>query len=110
MRFQKWTWGLIFASLGIRLLLLGSYPLMDQTESRYAEIPREMLVLGDWVTPRLDPVTPFWGKPPLSFWATALSYRIFGVSEFTARLPSFLFSVGVLFLTMFLACLLYTSL
>lgn len=86
----------------MRILTLGSYPLMDPTESRYAEIGREMVATGDWVTPRLDEA-PFWGKPPLSFWMTALSYEVFGQSEFSARLPSFLLAALSVWLTFVLA-------
>ena len=74
----------------VRLLSLGTYPLTDSTEARYAEIARKMLETGQWLVPQIDYGTPFWGKPPLSFWLTALSYKFFGVSEFSARLPAFL--------------------
>jgi 4-amino-4-deoxy-L-arabinose transferase-like glycosyltransferase len=70
-----------------RFLLLGAFPLMDPTESRYAEIARQMFVLGDWITPWIAPGEPFWGKPPLSFWLTAGSFQLFGVSDFASRLP-----------------------
>ncbi|MEQ8820141.1 MAG: glycosyltransferase family 39 protein [Sumerlaeia bacterium] len=78
---------------GIRFLTLGLYPIFDTTEARYAEIPREMVSSGDWITPQLDPGLPFWGKPPLSFWITAVSFRVFGFSEFSARLPHLLVSL-----------------
>jgi 4-amino-4-deoxy-L-arabinose transferase-like glycosyltransferase len=71
---------------------------MDTTESRYAEIAREMVATGDWVTPRLDLGVPFLAKPPLSFWLTATSFRAFGLSEFAARLPSWLLSVFMVWL------------
>ena len=86
-----------------RLLTLGAYPLLDPTEGRYAEIPREMVVTGNWVTPQLEPGTPFWGKPPLSFWLTALSYNVFGINEFGARFPSFFLAVFSSLLTFVLA-------
>ena len=81
--------------LGVRLLSLGLYPLMDNTEARYADISRVMFVLGDWVTPWFDVGVPFWGKPPLSFWTTALSFSLLGVNEFAARLPHFLAALSV---------------
>jgi len=56
-------------------------------EGRYAEIPREMLASGDWVTPRLNDLK-YFEKPPLQYWLTAASYRFFGEDEWTARLPS----------------------
>ena len=83
----------------IRALTLGSYPIFDSTESRYAEIPREMLATGNWITPQLDPSDPFWGKPPLSFWITAISFQALGVSEVSARLPHLLVSFMTVALT-----------
>lgn len=74
----------------LRFVSLGMYPLFDPTEGRYAEIGRKMFELGNWVTPFIEYDVPFWAKPPLSFWLTAISYKIFGVNEFAARLPSFL--------------------
>lgn len=88
------TLGVLFA----RLLSLATYPLMDTTEARYAEIGRKMVELGDWVTPWYDYGVPFWGKPPLSFWLTALSFKTFGINEFAARLPHFLLGALVLWL------------
>lgn len=75
----------------VRFATLGAYPLMDPTEGRYAEIGREMLRTGNWVTPQLHPGEPFLGKPPLSFWTTAIFFRLFGVNEFSARASSFFF-------------------
>ncbi|MCX7011548.1 MAG: glycosyltransferase family 39 protein [Candidatus Sumerlaeota bacterium] len=82
-----------------RVASLGAYPLMDTTEGRYAEIGRQILSTGHWVMPDLAPGLPFWGKPPLSFWLTAISFKCLGVSEFTARFPSFLLSIFVVWLT-----------
>ncbi|MDO8773638.1 MAG: glycosyltransferase family 39 protein [Burkholderiaceae bacterium] len=87
---QAPVWWALAVVLGLRLTSLGLYPLMDKTEARYAEIARVMFALGDWVTPWYDRGVPFWGKPPLSFWTTALSFAMFGVNEFAARLPHFL--------------------
>ncbi|HEU6454869.1 MAG TPA: glycosyltransferase family 39 protein, partial [Roseateles sp.] len=70
-----------------RLSAMAWLPLMDTTEARYGDIGRRMAALGDWVTPWFDEGVPFWGKPPLSFWLTAASMRLFGLSEFAARLP-----------------------
>jgi len=63
---------------------LGTIPLLEPDEGRYAEIPREMLASGDFVTPHLNGVV-YLEKPPLYFWGTALSLRIFGETEFGAR-------------------------
>ena len=78
------------AAAAVRLATLGMYPLMDTTEARYAEIARRMAELGDWVTPWIDHAEPYWGKPPLVFWITSASFKLFGTSEFAARLPHWL--------------------
>lgn len=68
-------------------------PLLDPDEGRYAEIPREMLASGDWITPRLDALE-YLEKPPLQYWATAIAYRVLGFSQGAARL----WTVGLAFL------------
>jgi 4-amino-4-deoxy-L-arabinose transferase-like glycosyltransferase len=78
-----------------RLLSLAFYPLMDMTESRYADIARRMAASGDWITLSLDEMRTFWGKPALSFWATAAGLKLFGVSAWAARVPHFLMGLGV---------------
>lgn len=92
-----WIALLAFAVLA-RLLLLGSYPLADTTEARYAEVARLMLSSGDWITPQIEAGVPFWGKPPLSFWLTAGSFSFLGISEFAARLPALLQLMATAFL------------
>jgi len=59
--------------------------LFQTDEGRYAEIPREMLATGDWVTPRLDGFK-YFEKPALQYWATAVTYALFGQSNWTSRL------------------------
>jgi 4-amino-4-deoxy-L-arabinose transferase-like glycosyltransferase len=54
-------------------------------EGRYADIAREMLDSGDWVTPRLNGLK-YFEKPPLQYWATAGTFALFGLDEWTARL------------------------
>jgi 4-amino-4-deoxy-L-arabinose transferase-like glycosyltransferase len=68
-----------FANLDVRKL-------QHPDEGRYAEIAREMLVSGDWVTPRLDGLK-YFEKPPLQYWLTAASFGAFELDEWTARLP-----------------------
>ena len=92
--------GLLIAA---RLAAMGLLPLMDTTEARYAEIGRKMVERWDWITPWADDGMPFWAKPPLSFWLTALSFKLFGINEFAARLPHFLCTAGVAGLTWRLA-------
>ena len=90
-------WTLAVVAL-VRLLTLGMYPLTDTTEARYAEVARKMVELGDWITPWYDYGVPFWAKPPLSTWLTALSLKLFGINEFAARLPYFLLAVLIAWL------------
>ena len=71
----------------IRLFFNGVIPLMDKTEARYAEIARLMAETGEWVVLQIDYGIPFWAKPPLSTWASALSIQLFGAAEFFVRLP-----------------------
>jgi len=66
---------------------LGSAPLIDPDEGRYAEIPREMLERGDFVTPTLNYVK-YFEKPPLLYWLNAGSIKFLGQNEFAVRLPS----------------------
>ena len=81
---------LIFSLLLLaRLISLSLYPLMDMTEGRYGEIARKMATMNDWITPWFDVGVPFWGKPPLSFWMSALGIKLFGVNEFAVRIPHF---------------------
>jgi len=76
-----------------RLLLTITIPLLDKTESRYAEIARIMQETKQWVVLQIDYGVPFWAKPPLSTWLSAGSFEVFGVNEFAARFPSFLLSI-----------------
>ncbi len=59
--------------------------LFQTDEGRYAEIPREMLASGNWVTPRLDGIK-YFEKPVLQYWATAAAYALFGEHNWSARL------------------------
>jgi 4-amino-4-deoxy-L-arabinose transferase-like glycosyltransferase len=59
--------------------------LADPDEGRYAEIPLQMLLTGDWITPRLNGLK-YFEKPPLQYWTTAVAYTLFGASETASRL------------------------
>ena len=84
----------LFQNLDLLLLLavvaimffyrLGSYPLFDLDEPRYAEAAREMLENGNWITPYFNYELRF-DKPVFFYWLIALAYKLFGVSEFAAR-------------------------
>jgi 4-amino-4-deoxy-L-arabinose transferase-like glycosyltransferase len=75
---------LLWLFLGVVPLFLR--PLWEPGEARYAEISREMLVTGDWLTPRLNQV-PCLDMPPLQYWLSAVSMKLFGVNAAAARLP-----------------------
>jgi 4-amino-4-deoxy-L-arabinose transferase-like glycosyltransferase len=77
---------------------LGRPPLANPDEGRYAEIPREMLATGDWVTPRLDGVN-YFEKPPLMYWTVALAQAAFGPAEWVVRLTPAVFALGGILLT-----------
>ncbi|MCR9118254.1 MAG: glycosyltransferase family 39 protein, partial [bacterium] len=77
--------GLFFAAVVLLFSNL-SYPLVEPDETRYAEVSLEMLQRGDWVIPTIQG-EPFLDKPPLLYWLTMVSYTVFGVSEWAARLP-----------------------
>jgi len=64
---------------------LGHRDLIEPDEGRYAEIPREMVASGDWLTPRLNGFK-YFEKPALQYWATAVGYTLFGETNLTARL------------------------
>ncbi len=81
----------------IRGFLNAVLPLMDKTEARYAEIARIMVETGNWVTPQIDYDIPFWAKPPLSTWLSALCIKVFGVNEFVVRLPYLLLVIMLVF-------------
>ncbi len=80
-----------FANLDYRRLI-------HPDEGRYAEIPREMVVSGDWVTPRLDGIK-YFEKPALQYWLTGVAYEAFGIRQWTARLwPALAGFAGVFFI------------
>ena len=81
----------------ISLSDLGYRRLANPDEGRYSEISREMVVTGDFVTPRLNGLK-YFEKPPLQYWATAVAFTLFGESEFTARLYTALCGLGCILL------------
>lgn len=76
-----------------RLGLMLYLPLADTTEARYGEIARLTVHNGFWLMPHMDIHTPFFAKPPLSTWVSAISIKLLGLNEFAARLPSLLASM-----------------
>ena len=82
--------------------LLGERPLFNPDEGRYAEIPREMLVSGDWLVPRLNNLV-YIEKPPLQYWATATSFELFGTNVWAARLYTGLCGFSTVLVTAWVA-------
>ena len=75
---------------------LGAYGFWEPDEARYGEIAHEMIELRDFIVPHLNYVA-YVEKPPLLYWLTAFSFRIFGIGEFAARMvPAIAAMVGVL--------------
>src|SRR5581483_7014372 len=79
----RW-WGWVALAI-VWLLTIQVRPMLDPDEGRYAEIPREMLTTGNWVTPRLDGLK-YFEKPALQYCATAALYGVFGLSNWSSRL------------------------
>lgn len=77
---------LILLALAPYFINLGESALWDANESFYAETPREMLESSNFVIPMFN-YTFRWQKPPLTYWGVAAAYKLFGISEWSERLP-----------------------
>jgi 4-amino-4-deoxy-L-arabinose transferase-like glycosyltransferase len=82
---KKLVWSLLAAFTIVWLYVLGVRTLVPPDEGRYAEMAREMLASGDWITTRLNGIK-YFEKPPLQTWMNALSFAVFGLGEWQARL------------------------
>jgi len=91
--------GLALAVFALLLFFggLGSYPLLDPDEGRYAEIPREMLARGDFVTPHLNGIL-YFEKPPLYYWLNAAMLSLPGRPEVLCRFAGACFGLAGLWL------------
>lgn len=87
---------LLIVTAAIYMLPAGR-AILDDGNALYAHIAQQMVQRGDWVTPYANGVR-FLDKPPLMFWLTAASYRLFGFNEWAARLPTFLGVFGTAWL------------
>jgi 4-amino-4-deoxy-L-arabinose transferase-like glycosyltransferase len=81
---------------------LGDIPIKDIDEAMHAATSRDMVLSGDWVTPRFNGKN-FYDKTPLYNWLAAISFLIFGFTEFAARLPAALLGSGCVMITYWLA-------
>ena len=103
--FDRHAWCVIALFLFCLVILfsdLGGAALFEPDEGRNAEIGREILLLHDWVTPHYDFI-PRLDKPIFFFGLLALSFKFFGIAEWSARVPSVLAALGCLSLTYILA-------
>lgn len=80
------SWAILAAALIYVATLFAPPHLMDDVDAVQAQIARNMLESGDWVTARLDGI-PYLEKSPLKYWMMAVSFQVFGVSDWAARLP-----------------------
>lgn len=90
---DKWFWLLCLVCLMIVFCSVGSAALFEPDEGRNAEKAREILLLGDWVTPH-ENFLPTLDKPMFFYWLVAIAFKLFGLSEWAARLPSALAALG----------------
>ena len=88
---------LMLLSLAVYLPLFWQLPLI-RSESMYALIPREMLASGSWLTPSLNGV-PYLDKPHLIYWLNLIAYKLLGVSDWVARIPTLAISLGEIWVT-----------
>jgi 4-amino-4-deoxy-L-arabinose transferase-like glycosyltransferase len=95
----QYFWIVIFFAAAVYLGCILSPPsLMDDVDAVQAQIARNMLSSGDWVTARLDGVA-YLEKPPLIYWMIAISYKVFGVHDWSARIPIALSAIALCFTT-----------
>lgn len=84
---KRWILGgLVVVYAALYLLPLGHRELIIPDETRYGEIPREMIANGDWIVPRLNGLR-YFEKPVMGYWIHALSLLAFGENEFAVRFP-----------------------
>src|SRR5881396_1172819 len=89
---------ILFAAIIYLGCIVSPPSLMDDVDAVQAQIARNMLQSGDWVTARLDGV-PYLEKSPLKYWMIAVSFMIFGVHDWAARIPIALCTVALCWVT-----------
>lgn len=98
MKLHRLTYVVFLLFLGVYLLGNHLLPVTDPVESNYALTAKEMVLSGDWLSPQI--YGHYWyDKPIMIYWLLSLSYSLFGITDFAARLPSALFgAMSVAFL------------
>lgn len=96
----------LLAAAALHLTTAAIPDIYDELPGQYAGAAREMVETGNWLIPTLDGI-PRLQKPPLVYWITAASLRLFGRSEFAARLPTALALVGLMWVTYAIGARLY---
>jgi len=96
---NRWS-PIILVLLAILVILpgIGMGSLKDWDEAIYAQISKEIVQTGDWITLHHG-YRPFFEKPPLLMWMTAIFYKLFGVKELWARMPSALSGILLVWVT-----------
>jgi 4-amino-4-deoxy-L-arabinose transferase-like glycosyltransferase len=98
----------IFIAISFLFALgLGSHAYLVPSEARYIEIPRQMLITGDWLTPRINGV-PYFEKPPLFYWMQAAALGLFGMDEWAGRITTALLMTLTCLLAFANGCMLYS--
>jgi 4-amino-4-deoxy-L-arabinose transferase-like glycosyltransferase len=96
---HRYLLGVALIAAATYLICISSPPsLMDDVDAVQGQIARNMLTSGDWVTARLNGVI-YLEKSPLMYWLIAISYKIFGVHDWAARIPIALSSIALAWLT-----------
>lgn len=100
--FRDWRTQFLWLSVSVTiaaLLFQGNRGLWGTDEGRYSNVALLMLESGDWLVPHRHPEFAHYTKPPLTYWAIALSVKVFGMQEWALRLPSALAFIGTTLLT-----------
>lgn len=97
-REELWTLALLAGVAVLTFYRLGAGSLWDQDETKYAQVAREILERGDWITLYVNGA-PWYVHPPFYMWLTALTGRVAGLSEFTVRFWSGAFSILAVYAT-----------
>src|SRR5690606_12723518 len=97
--FRQPEWLVLLFALAIFGVGIAAPPyLMDDVDSVQAIIARDMLRSGDWVTPQINGIA-YLEKPPFKYWLMGISFGIFGVHDWSARIPVALAAILLCFAT-----------